>query len=332
MIRGSEISVIVQGPVASVTGTRARVAKLRELLPGCEILLSNQMPADQDACDADRVVTTPDPGAVPHGEGWVANNVNRQLVSVRAGLQAASRRYAIKLRSDQMLEHTGFLQWFGRYERSSGCLFEHPVVASTIYSVNPRRWMPLPFHPGDMFHFGLRTDLLNLWAAPLAPEPDTTRWFESRPRPDDLPLPWSNMRFAPEQWIWIEFLRQHRTVACEDAFDLTGGNLEFSEWSIACNLIMAEPASLGLNLGDRHPYPALLPGCYTEGEWRSLYSRYVRSRWRPAWDGVSLRRKWTSRRVVCSAWIAHRWGRLRMRFGALRHDRVPSTPPNPSAS
>jgi hypothetical protein len=325
-IQGSEISVVIQGPVTAPAQTRAWVAGLRELLPGCEILLSNQMAADQDGCGADAVITSQDPGGVPHREGWVPNNVNRQIVSTQAGLAAASRPYAVKLRSDQTLTHTGFLERFACHPRPSNCLFERPVLASTIYSINPRRWMPLPFHPGDMFHFGLREDLLALWGVPLAPEPETTRWFESRPLPEGLPLPWSFMRFAPEQWLWLSFLRMHQEVECRDAFDIARGNLELSESSLARNLILAAPASLGLHLGDRHPYAVFLPGCYTEGEWRSLHARHVQGRWRPALDTESLRQKWISGRVRWKAGALRLWGAVRLRAGALRRQLTATLP------
>jgi hypothetical protein len=266
------------------------------------------------------VVTTEDPGAEPHALGQpVLNNLNRQLVTSRAGLVAATRQFAIKLRSDQYIEHTAFLDLFQSFNRpSKGCFFEHPVVGCTVYSINPRRWQPLPFHPGDMFHFGLRTDLLELWSAPLSNEPETTRWFEKHSLPSNLVLPWSKMRFAPEQWLWLSFLRRHSRVDCADAFDLGHENLELSEMSIACNLILADPETLGLNLGERHPYPNLLPGCYSEGEWRSLHSRYALGRWKPAIDAASLRRKGSSKRILWGARVFHHLNRLRVRIGAWR--------------
>jgi hypothetical protein len=75
-----------------------------------------------------------DPGAI-NGR----NNVNRQIVSTRNGLQKATRTYAVKLRTDTQLTGTGFIDAFDKYpeRREDFKVFEHKIVIPTLYTRNP---------------------------------------------------------------------------------------------------------------------------------------------------------------------------------------------------
>ena len=109
----SEITVIVQGPV--VGGGDAPpddrltywcLESIRRHLPGARIVLSTWEGSDTDGLDCDDIVFNTDPGGVPlflSARAKVLNNVNRQIVTTKAGMNLCSSNYALKMRSDMAL-------------------------------------------------------------------------------------------------------------------------------------------------------------------------------------------------------------------------------------
>lgn len=111
----TDISVVIQGAVG--TATQKCLTSVRRFLPEAEIVLSTWAGADTDALDFDILVQSQDPGGIRHDFAIQnvknsSNNFNRQLLSTNAGLAKATRQYALKLRSDLMLQGTGFLTYW----------------------------------------------------------------------------------------------------------------------------------------------------------------------------------------------------------------------------
>jgi hypothetical protein len=207
MTRPSDISVVVQGPLYEGL-TREAVASVRRHLPGAEVIYSGWSGSDASSLQADQVVLSEDPGGRPHPhDPRFLYNTNRQIVSTRAGLQAAARPYAVKLRSDHLLTSAQFLQYGDRFPKRGAdyAVFEHRVIVSDIYTQNPQRG-PYLFHPSDWFHFGLTRDLLLLWDLPFAPEPESTEYFRLHPEEKTRDVP-ELVRYPTEQYNWLHCLR-----------------------------------------------------------------------------------------------------------------------------
>ena len=296
-ITGNDLSVVVQGPMIPDVTERC-LESVRRQLPGAQIVLSTWRGSDTAGLDYDVLVENEDPGAHPcHRRLSSLYNLNRQIVTTREGLRRAGRPFALKLRSDLHLTGTGFLDHWGRYPRRNSELriFRERVINCTVYAQNPRRHQPTPFHPSDWFFFGLRDDLLLLWDTPLAPEPETSRWFAERPRPEPDWYPHLLHRYFPEQYIWLSLLRRHGcTVRCEHQWDLSLENLELTERSFANNLILLEPERIGIrSLKHRLGLDAWAT-LYSHGEWQRLYQRYCDPAFAPtfdpAWAGKDLYR------------------------------------------
>ncbi len=311
--RTDHISVIVQGPLAGRPGnapetrlTEKTLQSIRRHLPGAEIVLSTWKGSDPSGMDFDRFVESDDPGALPYTDfPDLRNNVNRQIVSTRAGLLRASRPFALKLRSDMLLRSAGFLDFFDRFpRRSTASILESKVVTCTMYSrlayfgpvTHPPPWdrkpgeptrdvkFGWPYHPSDWFHFGRLQDVVSIWDVPLAPEPQDSRWFVGRPRPLNDPGPHSMNRFTPEQHVWLSFLRKHRAVDFEHKWDVREETIEGTERSFASDLVLVTPAQAGVVFAKYRP-PSLARGpmdwlvngagsCYTYGMWKELYRRH----------------------------------------------------------
>ena len=283
MISPGDVSVVVQGAVT--TGyTIPCLESIRRHLPGAEVIVSTF--AGGDALPPalyDRLVISPDPGAVVCTQNHHPprlNNLNRQIVSTQAGLRHTTRPYVGKLRSDMVIDHPGFLSWWGRYPARGPRwrIFNERLLSSTVYARNPRRLHPYPFHPSDWFFFGRRDDLTALWEIPLAPEPAFSQWYATRPHP--APDRYSNTlsRLAPEQYLWTTFLRLHappgETLDLPHAWDNGPAVVEQSEQTLANNLVLLAPHQLGIRFV-KYPLERLdWASLYTHGEWLRLYNRW----------------------------------------------------------
>ena len=254
MILSKDISVVVQGPIHTQDNLTKRVLEsVRTHLPNAELILSTWKGSQIDGLDCDILLLNDDPGAI-NG----LNNVNRQIVSTRNGLQKATRTYAMKLRTDTFLTGTGFIDAFDKYpeRREDFKVFERKIVIPTHYTRNPKRPYTYSvfgsfFHISDIFHFGLKKDLNLLWSAPLA-----VKW--------DM---------APEQHIWISCLNLlNRNI---NWFKLNlYQQYKYSEISIINNFNIETPERLGIKL-PLHLTDDLVVSCYTADEVELLVKKHL---------------------------------------------------------
>lgn len=297
-----DISVVVQGPVIGGLHvvparqlTQRCLRSIRRHLPHAEIVLSTWRGSDVDGLDYDTLVESDDPGACLQNDSlYVWNNSNRQIVTTNAGLARASGAYVAKIRSDMLMTGSDWLRYFGRFRARNERwrIVEDRILGCTVFARNPNcRSSPYPYHPSDWFFFGRKTDLTLLWAIPLQPEPDTSRYFASRPRPFPDCVPSNLMRYTPEQYLWISFLRKHQPLTFEHCHDLAHDALGTSELSIANNLVLLEPKQLSLRfLKYRiplHEFPTL----YTHGDWLRLYRKYCDPTFKPRVDFTRIRHR-----------------------------------------
>lgn len=288
---GSDIGVVVQGPVVHGV-TRLCLESVRRQLPSAQVVLSTWRGSDVSGLDFDLLVECDDPGAhVCHRRLPNLYNLNRQIVSTREGLKAVTRPYAVKLRSDLVLCGCGFLAHWAAYPLRSPDLrlFQERVINCSVYAQNPRRHQPTPLHPGDWFFFGRIEDLLLLWDTPLAPEPETSRWFVDRERPQPDWYPHLLHRYFPEQYLWLSLLkRQGVEVSLEHPWDLSPQNLELTERSFANNLILLEPQRIGLRSLKHTLKLDAWATVFSYGEWLRLYRRYCDPRCAVSFDPAAL--------------------------------------------
>lgn len=221
---GENVSVVVQGPVHGHPSdpsekqiTRNSLVGLRKIYPKAEIILSTWAPSETSGLDFDELVISDDPGAIPFNDTDLKsrlNNTNRQLVSTFNGLAKATRRYAIKLRTDCMLLRPVDFNILGDgIKHNKLHILEKKIITLNIYTRHPLR-CPVLFHISDLFHAGLRTDLLTFWNLPLVKEPDHTRTIDPRNRPPVNAYPWNDwlMRCAAEQYLGEQLARRKQAT------------------------------------------------------------------------------------------------------------------------
>jgi len=229
------ITVVLQGPISwdlvkpvGLPTTLWSIRECRRLLPGCEVIVSTWEREVVDFLEADQIVFSIDPGMQPsrvaHGIG---NNVNRQIVSTCAGLRSATHSRVLKLRSDAIITSANFIKIFEALPAPSAKfrVFERKIISNNLSSRNPRALpeMPLPFHPSDHAHFGLKSDLLTLWDLPLQ-DTDNANYFLSHPRPNHF-RDFETSRLTPEQYLCTQAFSKHYTVSIEHYADTKAINL-----------------------------------------------------------------------------------------------------------
>ncbi len=262
----AQVSVVVQGPVLGSPDDPAHrrltwraVTSAREQLPGAEVILSTWRGSDIADMPVDRVVMSVDPGSTaPRDPTHVPNNVNRQVVSTRAGLAVAQRAYTLKLRSDMEVTGTGMLSllhgWPAR--AAEGRVLGGRIVVPTFYTFNPRRvYSRFPYMVSDWAHFGTTEDVREVWTTPHW-EP-AYEWLLGR------------RIVASEQWIWMSLLNRHDM----DAFIGRPDVLEHSELMLVNNAIVVEAEDMGVRMLKFTPHLGHQTAVFTHGEWQLLYEQ-----------------------------------------------------------
>ncbi len=273
MIDSKEISFIIQGELKS--GIYPQITKnIRQFFPGAEIVLASYVGTDETGLDYDKLALVEDPGSCPYDDKPKAkiNNVNRQIQTTFAGLKAATRKYAFKMRSDFILGGRNFITYFNQFPKADAKykIFESKILSPVFFARNPRKGQkPLPFHPSDIAFFGLRTDLLNLFDIPLMPK-EEAKYYKYKKH--------FYCRYVPEQYLWINCLRKNgKNIKCDHQRDCNSSIAEETERYAASNFIYLDYKQFNL----APPKKLLLfsendfDDVITHIEWQKLYKQYV---------------------------------------------------------
>jgi hypothetical protein len=291
-MKSADLSFVVQGAVdvsiSPLTGepiTKSCLDSLRRHHPGAEIILSTWCGQNVDGLDYDVLIQNQDPGAwnafrLESGEIKL-DNTNRQIVSTKAGLRMATRKYAGKIRSDMIFFGNAWTRYAGRYpvRTDEWRIFKERLITCSMWARDPRcPYSRQPLHPPDWVHIGRTEDLLLLWDIDPQPEPESSQWFGTRgavplPAPADADI----RRYSPEQYLWRTLLAKFGPVRFEFRGDISDYNIRLTELSFANNLIILDLNQFPFVV---HKYPLPLKPWYryyrflSHKEWERLYAHY----------------------------------------------------------
>lgn len=284
-INNSDITVVIQGPIhhssgiSSETGLTSRsISAIRKYFPGAVIVLSTWIGQEAEDLTYDKLVLSQDPGPTIvkyHKNGSPHTvNVNRQIVSTLAGLKAVETKYAMKLRSDNVLNSARLKNLLLRYPKraSEHKLTKERIISSNVFAKEYSQGLPIPFFPSDFFQFGRSEDLLALWDIPLIEDYQYDKKLAGK-RQSKL-YPWPDLHV--EQTLWLSFINKYIPIQMPHKFGTGRKQLKLSRKIIANNLIIAERAELDLevperlNQNDGAPYTH-----YTLKRWEQLYKNFV---------------------------------------------------------
>jgi hypothetical protein len=254
-VDSTEISVVIQGPLnrdlSPERNIFACIASIRAHLPHAEIVVSTWQHEDASAIDADRIIVIDDPGFFVDESGNQIN-INRMLSSTSAGIQAATRPYIMKLRSDHNLTSAA-LAVVGKLEHSAAGepkLFDTPITLTTLYIRDPQQ-VPMLFHISDLVQFGTREAMLALWDQPLLKEEDV---FSSRPsrNPFGNFQGYSSAYRVPEQSLMLGAMRmQGIDVALTGPCQVGKANLKLWDSILTLNFRVLDYRNAGVDFPER---------------------------------------------------------------------------------
>ncbi|WP_312796866.1 WavE lipopolysaccharide synthesis family protein [Tianweitania sp.] len=252
-IQDADITFVVQGPVSQGDGssTREATASIRRFFPGSRIVLSTWENEDTRDIDADETVFSADPGGILWEADGVSivNNVNRQILSTRVGLARVKTPYAAKLRSDGHVTGRGFISLEEAFPTrlSEGTVFERRIVVSKEFTRSARSFIPMAYHPSDLFQFGLTADLRRYWDAELLAG-ESLSGFMLNEAPDVWYRMFDRFRFTTEQYLFLSALKRsgHERRLTHYA-EINEHIIADSERMLFNNFIPCEPEVLGID-------------------------------------------------------------------------------------
>jgi hypothetical protein len=287
VVSNADITVVVQGPVQTFRDreqeegiTQKCLESVRRHLPGAHIVLSTWPEQDLEGLDYDELVISPDPGPniryfKANGEPQLFNN-NRQIVSTKEGLKRVRTPYAIKLRSDNFLTSTNFVELQSRYPaRSENFRFlQERVVVSNVFTRKYAKGFPVAHHLSDFFYFGRTEDLISLWDLDLLE--NATDIIE-----ENEVSYLSTFPIDCTQMLWLRALSKFDPdIFLRGLLDNPSEKLEESDHIYANNLVIASPEELGLGLCQKFLGTARISrprgrcAQWQHFEWQNQYNRF----------------------------------------------------------
>lgn len=278
-INFEDISVVVQGPIDKLHTAKC-LKNIRKKLPGAKIVLSTWEDSEVEGLEYDTIVYSKDPG--PSFVGSFVNNVNRQIVSTKNGLDAVNTKYAIKIRSDIMLHSNKFLNYFDKFNNKSEefNIFEKRIITYIYTTKFIFFGEAAPFHVGDWFYFGLASDLRKLFDIPIQNNEEDE--YFGKGFPDHQYVAYrAPFRYHPEQYIGYHALKAaHPEVKFEHRYDISDKIIATSRKFFANNFIVLSHFQLPITLmkKNRNEYKGYSnlywKGCINFFKWEKLYKYY----------------------------------------------------------
>lgn len=270
-----DLSIIIQGKCSEINKANA-LRRIQILLPEAEVIISTWKNYSDLHYETDTVIQLDDPGGVVADDvSNVSNNINRQIISTRAGLEKATRPYCLKIRTDILLENVDFLKEFGRYDEIAPPLHvKNRILICNYYTRNPRVY-PLPFHPSDWVLFGRTEDLKRYFSAPCE-STEEIRWFTTHPREQTGFYTNLLSRYVPEQYLCLNFLRQFEPVHCDCFYDATEENIRQTERMLAGDFVVLDyQKQFGIRFTKYRPNRYLEKSSLVSHRyWKQLFQEY----------------------------------------------------------
>lgn len=285
MITSGELSIVVQGPVSGTKNTpneftRVCLNTARKFFPGAEIIFSTWKGEDTDGLRFDKIVFSKSPRLEKclyedMTEHFVSTN--HLLISSQKGLDAATRPYVIKMRSDMAFKSGKCLELMGKYneydeDNKEWRVFKQRIL--TLSQLNPERvnkWFP--YSICDWIQAGLREDVVELYNVPLVD-------IDCIPRREGMKYIYADDYLGAEQYLFHSILERHGLpVELYSRTEGEGDILKKNAVAIAMNMVLLSARKMGVR-SLKYPgrmyaiEPALSLGYYTFGEWKELYNHY----------------------------------------------------------
>lgn len=191
------------------------------------------------------------------------NSINSQLLCIGNGLTKVKTKYVCIVRSDFYFNNDNLKKLYQEHLKHNYDkefrIFETPILIPFWGSVNSyknpiSRTPNFPFHPSDMFHFGLTKDLKSYFDTPLMSNEDL-QYFLHHPRGTSKNLKIYDSgylcRYLPEQYIFVSFLKRKGILSQSEFINMEDSPDKYKKLShklIINNFFMVNFRELGASI------------------------------------------------------------------------------------
>jgi len=289
-IHARQLSIVVQGEISEIT--KQALQSYRTRVPEAQLILSTYDHCAQAAHELQargtlhEIVLNPDPGPLPptvKSETAGDNNLNRMLVTTQAGLAAVNRAFALKVRSDAVVDpHRVMTRWAAEGE-------DHRLLFASRYTRHPFGINGYLFHVSDWLSFGKIEQTRRYWQAPLMDLASATHFEHIRMSEEGTATARRfRARLSQEQWICTHYAKSlgyavpSRLAQRDPA--LVQQYLRF----LGKECIVCDRETLSLELSKHHrSFNSIFQrvDCLSESDWRGFrtdgtLSQKARAGWR----------------------------------------------------
>lgn len=241
-----DITFVVCGIVCQTTSLC--IKSIKRNFPESKIILSTWIDSDISSIEVDKVLYCRDPGDYEIDTSGVNANLYRMLDSVAIGMSHVETSHAVRIRTDFYFRNRNLLKLKLEPVQSKNFkVFNKRIIALNLYFRNPS-FYPCLYHIGDMFHYGLTSDLKKLWSLDRI---DQELIIKNKKFIFDLDR---NLRYRyhNEQYLWVKLLRKS-DFFCNLKYqtDLNYKDYNISQSTIAQNFDIYDANVLGLVIPDR---------------------------------------------------------------------------------
>lgn len=306
MLDSNQVTIVFQGGINTQTLGSGNedggdflynVARTKAAYPQAKIILSTWQHLDLtekwatlEKLGIDKIVLSPDPGGLPNIKfGYsTPNNVNRQIVSTKAGLQSVTTPYAMKLRTDSYLINNQLLTYYQCYQQQAlesqtakdnvQSLSYEPIVVPHLFTIDPNVYEHMAYHVSDWAQFGTTAALQEYWSVPLMLEADA-RYFEHHEH--NVAASYGNdafrTRLAVEQHIATHYAKARGFDVPSQYNQITPTILQGHQAFLSRHIIVLDTLDFGLALPKyawAYTDEFMRLNCMSHDDWYQLFCDY----------------------------------------------------------
>jgi hypothetical protein len=257
-----QITIVIQGNFNSETARI--VSHLQALAPTAPIVLScwesNRSEVEYYHLPGVTTVFSEDPGA-PLIEGFKVDNIRRQIVSSRNGIEKVRTPWVVKIRSDVSIDPRLIQELTSLCTRLTDdpvSLFRHKVVATSLTTLDSVR-SGFYFHVCDWLYLGRTDDVRAIFSAPL-PEGDFFTYFRHNQPPPEM-----CERYRSESYLVYHLVRAKLGIEYPYTGYVDPELASISRQILKANFVIVNTWNLGLTSSKhRKLYLWMRAGCYSE--------------------------------------------------------------------
>lgn len=232
----------MQGPADAETA--GIIKTYRKKFPNSEIILSTWEGINQHSPEIDKIIANKDPGNLISKKDPLINcNINRQIVSSKAGVNAASRDYILKVRSDIAAKNSSIIKKYNQYDDGGG-----RILIGNSSAKNPDGLYKAYFHFSDWYMLSNKKNIIDLFEIPLMQQDDMDVSNETENIKYYTLMSVPKQKYSAETYIWKHYIEKRYGVKIEYEFDVNKKIISAQEQMLKKNLIIINNKDSGLQI------------------------------------------------------------------------------------